>query len=132
MFTRLTVVQNGAPFPSSFDSFPSIHVVRQLTFLQEVTALVQPESVEKIRYVELAGRGVIIKPVKLEASSGILAQTLSGIDIVISCMTILQTQEEFALIEASKAAGVGRYVPSFFGPCSAPRGAVQSVDIVSD
>ncbi|KAF1978941.1 NAD(P)-binding protein [Bimuria novae-zelandiae CBS 107.79] len=67
----------------------------------EVTALTRPESVT----------------------------TLSGIDVVISCMTILQMQEEFALIEASKAAGVGRYVPSFFGPCSPPRGVLMPVEM---
>ncbi|KAF5005215.1 hypothetical protein FDECE_8336 [Fusarium decemcellulare] len=90
----------------------------------EVTALARPASTEKREYVELANRGAIIKPVELKMPSDALVQALAGMDVVISTMTLLQLQEEMALIAAAHEAKVGRYVPSFFGPCCPPRGVM--------
>ncbi|KAL2888886.1 isoflavone reductase [Ceratocystis lukuohia] len=89
----------------------------------EVTALARPASVGKREYVELAERGVIITPVEL-CESDELVQALTGQDVVIECMTLNQLEQEKALVNASSKAGVGRYVPSFFGPCCPPRGVM--------
>ncbi|KAH8653902.1 hypothetical protein BGZ61DRAFT_435321 [Ilyonectria robusta] len=97
----------------------------------EVTALARPSSVSKDEYVEFAKRGVIIKPVELGGPSDALVQELLGIDVVISCLTLIQIKEEMALIAAAHEAGVGRYVPSFFAPCCPPRGVMLGRDMVS-
>lgn len=119
-------------FPFVFSSLSSACVVGLLTFPKEVTALARPVSAGKRQYVEFAGRGVIIKPVELEASSDTLVQALSGMDVVISCMTLVQLREEMALIAGANAAGVGRYVPSCFGPCCPPRGVMLAREMVRD
>ncbi|KAJ3544856.1 hypothetical protein NM208_g2821 [Fusarium decemcellulare] len=98
----------------------------------EVTALARPASTEKREYVELANRGAIIKPVELKPSSDALVQALAGMDVVISSMTLLSLQEEMTLIEAAHEARVGRYVPSFFGPCCPPRGVMLAREMKED
>lgn len=50
---------------------------------------------------------------------------LEAVDVVISGLTIEQAQAEIGLIEASKAAGVKRYVPSFFATICPPRGVAS-------
>ncbi|KAI1131415.1 NAD(P)-binding protein [Nemania abortiva] len=98
----------------------------------EVTALARPASVGKHEYVEFAKRGVIIKPVELVQPSDVLTQALAGMDVVISCMTLNQLKEEMALIAAASEAGVGRYVPSWFGPCCPPRGVMLAREMKED
>ncbi|KAI8649779.1 NmrA domain-containing protein [Fusarium keratoplasticum] len=98
----------------------------------ELTALARPASAGKPEYTKYAERGVIIKPVELKASSDPLVQALVGMDVVISCMTLLQLEEEMALIAAAYAAGVGRYVPSWFGPCCPPRGVMMAREMKED
>ncbi|KAF4425276.1 hypothetical protein F53441_14159 [Fusarium austroafricanum] len=88
----------------------------------EVTALVRPESASKSVYKDLAKRNVAIKPVDFKDIKAV-TPLLVGADVVISCLTILQKAEEDALIDASHAAGVGRFVPSFFASVC-PRGGI--------
>ncbi|RSL68095.1 hypothetical protein CEP53_002714 [Fusarium sp. AF-6] len=97
----------------------------------EVTALARPESIDKPEYIKYAENGVIITPVELK-SSDLLVQALVGMDVVISCMSLQQLDQEMALIEAAHAAGVGRYVPSWFGPCCPPRGVMLLRDTKED
>ncbi|RSL83123.1 hypothetical protein CEP52_016791 [Fusarium oligoseptatum] len=98
----------------------------------EVTALARPSSVNKPEYTKHAKRGAIITPVELKASSDLLVQAVVGMDVVISCMTLQQLDQEMALIEAVHTAGVGRYVPSWFGPCCPPRGVMLLRDMKED
>ncbi|OTA94710.1 hypothetical protein M434DRAFT_253549 [Hypoxylon sp. CO27-5] len=98
----------------------------------EVTALARPVSVGKPEYVNIAARGVIVKPVELGGSSDAIVEVLTGMDVVISCMTLLQFKEEISLVEAASKAGVGRYVPSFFGPCCPPRGVMLAREMKED
>ncbi|TKY85906.1 hypothetical protein EX895_005447 [Sporisorium graminicola] len=97
----------------------------------DVIALVRPESASKPVYQDIASRGVSIKIVDfkdIEALTGIL----EGVDIVISCLTVEQMAEEHALIDASHAAGVGRFVPSFFAVVCPPRGVLDLRSIKED
>lgn len=89
-----------------------------------MTALARHESARKPEYTELAERGAIVLPIDISEPSDELIQALTGKDVVISCMTLRQLKEEMALIDAASIAGVGRYVPSFFGPCCPPRGVM--------
>lgn len=72
-----------------------------------------------------------MKPVELDGSIDALAQELVGMDVVISCMTLLSLKEEMNLIDAASKADVGRYVPSFFGPCCPPRKVMLAREMVS-
>ncbi|KAF9777023.1 hypothetical protein IL306_004709 [Fusarium sp. DS 682] len=93
----------------------------------EVTALVRPESASKSVYEDLAKRNVAIKPVDFKDIKAV-TPLLVGADVVISCLTLLQKAEEDALIDASHAAGVGRFVPSFFATVC-PRGILLLRDM---
>ncbi|KAI8297343.1 Isoflavone reductase-like protein [Colletotrichum sp. SAR11_240] len=53
-------------------------------------------------------------------------------DVVISCLTLLQFNEEMNLIEASSKANVGRYIPSFWGPACEPRGVMMIREMKED
>ena len=97
-----------------------------------MVALARPVSAGKREYVEFSERGVIVKSIALDGPSDALVQALDGMDVVISCLTLIQFQEEVALITAASKAGVGRYVPSFFGPCCPPRGAMLLRDMVRE
>ncbi|GKU21424.1 isoflavone reductase family protein [Fusarium langsethiae] len=88
----------------------------------EVAALVRPESASKAVYQDLAKRNVAIKPIDFKSVKDV-TPLLAGADVVISCLTLLQKVEEEALIDASHAAGVGRFVPSFFATVC-PRGVL--------
>jgi len=66
-----------------------------------VTALARLASIDKPEYVAFANRGVIVKPIELDGPSDILVQALTGMDVVISTMALLQLREETALIEAA-------------------------------
>lgn len=97
-----------------------------------MTVLARPSSIGKQAFVQYAQRGVIVKSVELGERSADVVQALSGIDVVVSCMTLLALKEEMALVEAAHEAGVRRYVPSFFGPACPPRGVMIMRDMVSD
>ncbi|KAH6651271.1 hypothetical protein F5144DRAFT_477670 [Chaetomium tenue] len=90
----------------------------------EVTMLVRPTSVGKHEYAEFVECGAVMKPVDLGNISDTVIQALTGMDVVISCLTLRAFNEEMNLVEAATAAGVGRYVPSFFGPSCPPRGVM--------
>lgn len=97
----------------------------RLTLRQDITALARPASVGKPELVEFAKQGVDVK--SIDAISG----TLANMDVVISCLTLLQFNEEMNLIEASSKANVGRYIPSFWGPACEPRGVMMIREMVS-
>lgn len=84
--------------------------------------MVRPASVGKPEFAEFAERGAVVKPLELSETSDAVIQALTGIDVVISCLTLRALREEMALVDAASAARVGRYVPSFFGPCCPAQG----------
>ncbi|KAM0324906.1 hypothetical protein ACHAQA_007872 [Verticillium albo-atrum] len=89
----------------------------------EVVALARQSSLEKPELLQLAELGATLRAVDLDGSVDSVAKLLADVDIVISTLTLLQLPQELKLISAAKQAGVGRYVPSFFGPVS-PVGAM--------
>jgi hypothetical protein len=64
-------------------------------------------------------------PVVLGRPIDEITKTLFGIDVVISTIPATAINEQIALATAAKAAGVGRFVPSFFGPATPPRGVLE-------
>jgi hypothetical protein len=95
-----------------------------------VTALARPESVTKQIYAEFVKDGAIVNPVSFTEPSATIARALTGMDVVVSCMTLRSVKEEMALVDAASMACVGRYVPSFFGPCCPPRGVMSFREMV--
>ncbi len=90
--------------------------------------MVREASVNKpaIKHLSEAGAEVVIgdaseSPEKLETY-------LKGVDVLIS--TVLVMVDQKSLILAAKKAGVGRVVPSDFGP-TAPKGVMDMHDLVS-
>jgi uncharacterized protein YbjT (DUF2867 family) len=89
----------------------------------EAIALARPESITKEVYQDLARRGATVKGADFTAREA-LVPLLVGADVVISCLTIMQKAVDEVLIDAAHAARVGRYVLSFFGTVSPPRGVM--------
>lgn len=90
----------------------------------EVFALARPASVNKPVLSAFSARGAIVKSVDFSATDALVV-ALTGMHVVISCLTMLHHKEQMALIEASSQAKVQRYVPSFFGPACPPRGVMK-------
>lgn len=89
-----------------------------------LTAFARAESLKKDEYLRLRDRGVSVLPIDLRGPTAAVVELLKGFDVVISCMTLLSYEDERTLIKAASMANVGRYVPSFFGPCCPPRGVM--------
>ncbi|KAF5519642.1 Isoflavone reductase-like protein [Colletotrichum aenigma] len=100
--------------------------------LFDITALARPASVGKPELVEFAKQGVDVESVELDGSIDAISGTLANMDVVISCLTLLQFNEEMNLIEASSKANVDRYIPSFWGPACEPRGVMMIREMKED
>lgn len=72
-----------------------------------------------------------MESIELDGSIDAISGTLANMDVVISCLTLLQFNEEMNLIEASSKANVDRYIPSFWGPACEPRGVMMIREMVS-
>lgn len=94
----------------------------------EPIALARSESIDKESYQDLVRRGVPVKSANFQKIEG-LVSLLTDADVVISCLMMSQKEAEEAFIDAHYRAGVGRYVPSFFGPCAPPRGVMRLRDM---
>lgn len=90
----------------------------------------RPASVNKDVVLRYAQQGATVKAVELSDATDALIQTLTGLDIVVCCLTLSQAKEENILIEACSAAKVGRYVPSFFGPVCPAYGVMMLRELV--
>ncbi|KIL85895.1 hypothetical protein FAVG1_10864 [Fusarium avenaceum] len=90
-----------------------------------LTALARPASIDKPEYRELEDRGVKIAPVDASSVSDELISLLSGVDVVITCLiwTDMDAMKNIAI--ACQKAGVGRFIPSFWGPVCPPRGVMK-------
>lgn len=80
---------------------------------------------------ELQDLGATLQVVDLDGPVDEIAKLLAGVDVVISTMTLMSLPQELSLISAAKKAGVGRFVPSFFGPVCPPKGGMPLRDAVS-
>ncbi|CAJ0543598.1 Ff.00g038310.m01.CDS01 [Fusarium sp. VM40] len=93
----------------------------------EITALIRPSSIDKPAVSTLRGKGVKIVSVDLQGPQADLVAALKGIDVVISAIYYQSLGDEIPLSNASKAAGVKRYVPCFFATIT-PRGVMRAND----
>ncbi|KAJ0278956.1 hypothetical protein CBS470a_009506 [Colletotrichum nupharicola] len=78
--------------------------------LFDITALARPASVGKPELIEFAKQGVAVQSVELDGSIEAISGTLTNMDVVISCLTLLQFNEEMNLIEASSKANVEEFL----------------------
>lgn len=97
---------------------------------QEVTALIRPASLTKPKTLDLQKRGVTIVPYDTSTNAQqddgqAIQQALRGIDVVIAAVGPDGMETQIALATAAKAAGVRRFVPSFFATAAPPRGVVD-------
>lgn len=93
-----------------------------------VLALVRPKSMGKPAVNVLRERGVEIREGDLEGSEEDLVKALHDIDVVISCVGALQQQDQIALANAAKKAGVKRFVPCGFITVASPGGIMRMRD----
>ncbi|KAL9567440.1 hypothetical protein ACKAV7_008390 [Fusarium commune] len=90
----------------------------------DVTVLGRPESLSKDVYNDLAKRGAAVTGVDFTDIGG-LTSVLEGVSAVICCVTLEQASVQEALLEASKKAGVARFIPSFWATICPPRGVMR-------
>ena len=98
---------------------------------QEVMVLTRPSSLQKPAVLELAKQGVHIVSADLAGPQEALEKTLLGVDVVISTIYGGNLMEEIPLANASKSAGVKRYLPCFFATVAPPKGALLLREMVS-
>ncbi|KAH8116637.1 NAD-binding protein [Phellopilus nigrolimitatus] len=86
-----------------------------------VIAAIRPSSASKPTVEELKSRGVEIRIVDLEhASPDQLAEALRGVETVISTIIYYEIHLQRPLIDASKKAGVKRFIPCDWGTACVP------------
>lgn len=89
--------------------------------LQNTIALVQPSSASKSSVDALRAQGVEIRIVDIERSSlQELAEVLKGIDVFISAIVYHNFHLQRLLADASKLAGVRRFIPCDWGTACVP------------
>ncbi|KAE8152517.1 hypothetical protein BDV25DRAFT_65516 [Aspergillus avenaceus] len=88
----------------------------------ELHALVRPRSVTKPAIVALHDRGVQIRRCDLKGPEESLADALTGIDVVISCVGPAEQQDQIPLAKAAKKVGVKRFIPCGFITVAPPGG----------
>jgi hypothetical protein len=54
-----------------------------------------------------------------------LISLLSGVDVVITCLILTDMDAMKNIAIACQKAGVGRFIPSFWGPICPPRGVMK-------
>ncbi|KAL5355509.1 NAD(P)-binding protein [Aspergillus floccosus] len=91
----------------------------------DITALTRPQSLKKPVNVELQARGVRVVAADLNGPQEALVNVLSGMDVVISAIFFGSLGDERPLAEASKKAGVKRFLQSAFMIVVPPRGVVD-------
>ncbi|KAL0948746.1 hypothetical protein HGRIS_008879 [Hohenbuehelia grisea] len=94
-----------------------------------VTGVVRPESLDKPIIKELQSLGVSIVPLDWQNASPEELQALfTGVDTVLSACHPAAIADQAKLVDAAKASGVKRFVPSDWSPI-APRGAMKLEDM---
>ncbi|KAF4996922.1 hypothetical protein FDECE_12245 [Fusarium decemcellulare] len=98
----------------------------------EVIALTRPSSLEKPAVRQLAQRGVEVIAADLDGPLDELTKLLKGVDTVISAINAANLPAQIPLVDASKAAGVARFVPCFFATVVPPKGVLKLRDLKED
>ncbi|KAK2684962.1 hypothetical protein V3481_018971 [Fusarium oxysporum f. sp. vasinfectum] len=91
-----------------------------------------PSSLQKPGILELQEQGVKVISTDLSGSESVLTEILVETDVVISTIYGGSVMDEVPLINASKAAGVKRYLPCFFATVASPKGALLLRDMKED
>ncbi|KAH7136334.1 hypothetical protein EDB81DRAFT_902161 [Dactylonectria macrodidyma] len=107
-------------------------LLKSATPKYEILALTRPSSLQKPEVVGLKEKGVAIVAADLGGPEDELAKLLEGTDVVISTIYGGSVAAEIPLVNASKAAGVKRYIPCFFATVAAPKGALLLRDMKED
>lgn len=89
--------------------------------------LVRAQSVDKPGVKSLVAAGAELRIGDISETVDKIEAFLQGVDVVISL--VLAMVDQRPLIQAAKKAGVGRFIPSDFGP-TAPRGVMAMHDLV--
>ncbi|KAH8881340.1 NAD(P)-binding protein [Thozetella sp. PMI_491] len=90
----------------------------------EITSLTRPASINSPANAKLKDRGVKIVGVDLKGPEDAVAELLQGIDIVISAVNWQGLGDQIPLANASKKAGVKRFIPCNFATVCPPRGVI--------
>ncbi|KAJ0357636.1 hypothetical protein COL154_009942 [Colletotrichum chrysophilum] len=96
----------------------------------DITALTRPASMQKPEVLDLQKKGIHIVAANLEGPEDALTEILKGTDVMISAINAGNLMAQIPLINASKAAGVGRFIPCFFATIVPPKGILKLRDIV--
>ncbi|KAK1855478.1 isoflavone reductase family protein [Colletotrichum chrysophilum] len=99
---------------------------------QDITALTRPASMQKPEVLDLQKKGIHIVAANLEGPEDALTEILKGTDVMISAINAGNLMAQIPLINASKAAGVGRFIPCFFATIVPPKGILKLRDIKED
>ena len=94
-----------------------------------MTALTRPAAINSAANQALRDRGVHVVLADLLGPHEDLVNVLKGIDVVICTIVYDHLNDQIPLIKAAKEAGVGRFVPNFWGT-PAPRGMMRLYDRV--
>lgn len=88
-----------------------------------IISLTRPTSVSGSANTKLASSGVAIRAFSIDSPHAILVSSLSGIDVLISCVSgPEQLMQQIPLADAAKEAGVKRVIPSAWLPIIPPGG----------
>ncbi|KAK9775089.1 putative Isoflavone reductase P3 [Seiridium cardinale] len=101
-----------------------VNALLQSSSAPKITVLVRPASVGKPEIQNLKTYGVDVISFDLAAPREELVKTLTGQDIIISCVVPFSADTQNMLADAAKSAGVKRFVPSAFGPICPPSGVL--------
>ena len=95
---------------------------------QRVAVLAREKSINKPIYQELKSAGAEIRIGDVSDSPEKIEAYLQGVEVLISL--VLPMVDQRPLLKAAKKVGVGRAIPSDFGP-TAPPGVMDMHDAVS-
>lgn len=85
---------------------------------------------QKPEVLELKEKGVEVVAADLDGPEDELAKLLTGVDVLIAVMNVSGLTSQIPLANASKAAGVKRFVPCFFATVAPPKGMLLLRDFV--
>ncbi|KAH6869175.1 hypothetical protein B0T10DRAFT_533951 [Thelonectria olida] len=91
----------------------------------EVTALIRKSSPKNPEVLALQAKGIKVVPADLSAPEDELSRLLHGIDTVISAIGAAGLMTQIPIVNATKAAGVKRFLPCCFAPVMPPQGILR-------
>ncbi|KAM0327216.1 hypothetical protein ACHAQA_006350 [Verticillium albo-atrum] len=90
----------------------------------EITAVSREASLNSKSNAELRDLGIKVVAGDLKTPEDDLIRLLTGVDVLISAVNASVLTDQKLLANAAKKAGVGRFVPCFFGTIAAPAGVM--------